>query len=106
MKNIFHPIILLVSFLLGQVSESQLMAQVKADTEKPVRIGVARLTHTHVHGLLGRNERGDIKIVGIYEPNRELAERFTREHGISMAIVFNSMEEMITKTKPEVITAF
>ena len=33
--------------------------------QKPVRIGVAGLTHDHIHGLLGRKDRGDIVIVGI-----------------------------------------
>jgi len=69
-------------------------------------VGIAGLTHTHVHGLLGRAQRGDLVIVGIAEPNRELAERFTKQHGLSMKLVYNSLEEMLTKTKPQAVTAF
>ncbi|QKG54529.1 Gfo/Idh/MocA family protein [Hymenobacter sp. BRD67] len=72
----------------------------------PLRVGVAGLTHTHVHGLLGREKRGDIEIVGIAEPNHELALRFTKEHGLSMALVYPTLEEMIAKTKPQAVTAF
>jgi len=79
-------------------------AQTKAGV--PVRVGVAGLTHTHVHGLLGRAKRGDIEIVGIAEPNRALAERFAKQHGLSMALVYSSLDEMLKKTKPEVVTAF
>ena len=71
-----------------------------------LRVGVVGLTHTHVHWILGREDRGDIKIVGIVEPNRALAERYSKQHGYSMDIVFNTMEEMITATKPEAVTAF
>ena len=77
-----------------------------AQTEKPLRIGVVGLVHTHVHWILGREDRGDIEIVGIAEPNRELAERYARQHGYSMAIVFDSIEEMLDKTKPEAVTDF
>ncbi|HEY3405935.1 MAG TPA: Gfo/Idh/MocA family oxidoreductase [Ohtaekwangia sp.] len=72
----------------------------------PLRIGVVGLTHTHVHWILGRADRGDIQIAGIAEPNRELAKRYTDQHGISMDIVFNTMEEMIAATKPQAVTAF
>lgn len=74
--------------------------------DKPLRIGVVGLTHTHVHWILGRENRGDITIVGIVEPNRALAERYSKQHGYSMNIVFNTMEEMIAATKPEAVTAF
>jgi predicted dehydrogenase len=80
--------------------------QISLFAQQPLRIGVVGLTHTHVHWILGRADRGDIKIVGIVEPNKELAERYAKQHGYSMSIVFSSMEEMITATKPEAVTAF
>lgn len=73
---------------------------------RPLRVGVIGLTHTHVHWILGRSDRGDIKIVGIVEPNRALAKRYADQHGYSMDMVFNTMDEMIAKTKPEAVTAF
>ncbi len=74
--------------------------------KEPVRIGVVGLTHTHVHWILGREDRGDIEIVGIVEPNRELAQRYSNQHGYSMEIVFDTMEEMFEATNPEAVTAF
>ena len=73
---------------------------------EPLKIGIVGLTHTHVHWILGREDRGDIKVVGIAEPNRELAERYSRQHGFSMSLVYNSMEEMIAATQPQAVTAF
>ncbi|MGI4763048.1 MAG: Gfo/Idh/MocA family protein [Janthinobacterium lividum] len=77
-----------------------------AQASHPLRVGVAGLTHTHVHGILGRAKRGDIVIVGIAEPNRELAQRYLQQYGLPMSLVYNSLEEMLAKTKPEAVTAF
>lgn len=74
--------------------------------KEPIRVGVVGLTHTHVHWILGREDRSDIQIVGIVEPNRDLAERYSKQHGYPMSIVFNTMEEMIATTQPEAVTAF
>lgn len=75
-------------------------------TKASLRVGVVGLTHTHVHWILGRPEQDDIKIVGIVEPNRELAQRYADQHGYSMSLVYNTMEEMINATQPEAVTAF
>lgn len=77
-----------------------------AQAPAPLRVGVAGLTHTHVHGLLGRAQRGDIVIVGIAEPNRELARRYMQQYGLPMSLVYTTLDEMLSKTKPEAVTAF
>ncbi len=88
---------LLATFTLGLFGQ---------ESPKPLRIGVAGLTHTHVHGILGRPKAADIEVVGIAEPNRALAERYAKEHGYSMDIVYNTLEEMIAATHPEAVAAF
>lgn len=72
----------------------------------PLRVGVVGLVHTHVHWILGREDIGDIEIVGIVEPNRELAARYAEQHGYSMDIVFDTIEEMVAATRPEAVAAF
>ncbi len=74
--------------------------------DAPLRVGVIGLVHTHVHWILGRQDQGDIKIVGIVEPNRALAAEYAKQHGYSMDIVYDTMEEMVTKTQPQAVTAF
>ena len=73
---------------------------------EPLRVGVAGLTHTHVHWLLGRAERGDVQIVGIAEPNRDLALRYLKQHGLPESLLYPSLEAMIAGAKPEAVTAF
>ena len=72
----------------------------------PLKVAVIGLVHTHVHGILGRAKSGDIEIVAIVEPNKNLAEQYSKQHGFSMDIVFDTMEEMAAKTRPEAATAF
>jgi len=74
--------------------------------KKPFRIGIAGLTHTHVHWLLGRADDGDIEIAGISEPNRELAERYLKQYNLPLTLLYASLEEMLDKTKPEAVTSF
>ena len=100
------PKTLLSIILLLQLVLATRPASAQTSPKAPLRVGVAGLTHTHVHGLLGRAQRGDIVIVGIAEPNRALAERFTKEHGLPMSLVYPSLAEMLTKAKPQAVTAF
>lgn len=72
----------------------------------PLKVGVVGLVHTHVHWILGRESHGDIEIVGIVEPNRDLAERYAEQHGYSMDLVYNTLEEMVEATQPQAVTAF
>ena len=72
----------------------------------PLRIGIAGLTHTHVHGLLSRAKNGDIEIVGIAEPNRDLARRYLDQYQLPLTLLYDSLDEMIDKTRPEAVAAF
>lgn len=81
-------------------------AQKDPQMKKPLRVAIVGLVHTHVHWILGREKMGDIEIVGIAEPNRKLAEAYSKQHGYNMNIVYSTMEEMIEKTKPEAVFAF
>ncbi len=74
--------------------------------QKPLRIGIVGLTHTHVHGILGRPIDGMIEIVGIVEPDKELAKRYATQYGFPMEHVYNTMSEMFNATKPEAVCAF
>jgi predicted dehydrogenase len=73
---------------------------------KPLQIGIAGLTHGHVNWILRAGSRNDLKIVGIAEPNRELAERLLKQYNLSTDILYPELNEMLDKTKPEAVTAF
>lgn len=73
---------------------------------RPLRLAVAGLTHTHVHGLLGRADRGDVEIVGIYEPDTALAGRYARQHGLDARLLHTDFEAMLDAVRPEAVAAF
>jgi predicted dehydrogenase len=78
-----------------------------ASAGEPVRLGVAGLTHTHVHWIFeSARRRDDFEIVGIAEPNRELAERYARQHGFDLSIVHDSLDAMLDAARPHGVTAF
>ncbi len=91
---------LLIIFLLLTLTQG--FAQ-----KKPLRVGVAGLVHSHVHQILSTiGKSGEIEVVGIAEPNRELAERFAKRYGYPMSMVYPTVAEMVAKTKPEAVTDY
>ena len=74
--------------------------------EKSIKIGVAGLSHTHVHWIFNSEPTEDFNIVGIVEPNRELAQRYADQYQFPMTKVFNTLEELIAVTQPDAVTAF
>ncbi|HEX5168932.1 MAG TPA: Gfo/Idh/MocA family oxidoreductase [Cyclobacteriaceae bacterium] len=97
MRNIVPFMLVLLTF------SSSLSGQ---ESKKPLRIGVAGLTHGHVGGILGYKNKDIVQIVGIAEPDRKLAEQYAKRFGFSMDIVYPTLEEMLDKTRPEAVTAF
>jgi scyllo-inositol 2-dehydrogenase (NADP+) len=93
MKSAFFFFLLLFStFLFGQ-------------NIKPLRVGVVGLTHDHVGWILN-HKSPEIEMVGIAEPNREIVEKYSKRYGFPLSMVYNSLEEMVEKTKPEAVLAF
>jgi predicted dehydrogenase len=88
-------------FLVAVLSLTTAHAQ-----NKPLRLGVIGLTHTHVHWILGRPTDDKVVIAGIVESNTDLARRYMQQHGLSMDLVYASMDELIEKAKPDAVAAF
>lgn len=94
-------LVLVLSWFVSSIVYAQTTPQ-----EKPLRIGIAGLTHGHVHGILKAFGRGDLEIVGIAEPNQELAERLMKQYNVPSDLLFPDLAEMLDKAKPEAVTAF
>lgn len=72
----------------------------------PLRVGIAGLSHGHVHGILRAAAAGRLVIAGVAEPNRDLAERLLHQYNIPIGILYADLGEMLDKTRPEAVTAF
>ncbi len=77
----------------------------KAQT-KPIRIAVAGMTHGHVGWILKRQELGDIELVGLAEPNEELASRLIDQYQLDADLWFKDIDQMLKEVKPEAVCAF
>lgn len=99
-------LLFLISIVFARSSAATTKSGQKDPTAQPVKIGVVGLTHSHVHWIFGRPEKGDIEITGIVEPNRELAMRFAKQYGFGMDMVYETMGEMAENTEVEAVTAF
>ena len=74
--------------------------------KKPVRIGLAGLSHSHSHGFLNDLQKKEYVLVGIAESNRDLAKRYAERYGFDLGIVYDNLDEMLDKTKPDGVLAF
>ena len=92
--------IILICIVVTSVFFSSLHAQ------KPVKIGVAGLSHSHVVPLLRNMDRNDIEIVGIAERDTALSNRYAKRFGIDQNLIYQSLDEMLEKTKPEGVITF
>ncbi|HSH20692.1 MAG TPA: Gfo/Idh/MocA family oxidoreductase [Draconibacterium sp.] len=75
-------------------------------SQKPVRIGIAGLSHSHVVPLLRNMDREDIQIVGIAERDTALSQRYAKAYGIDRKLIFQSLDEMLEQTKPQGVITF
>jgi len=74
--------------------------------QKPIRMAIAGMTHDHIGFILGRKNKSDLKIVGIYEPDRALAEKYARSFHFDTTLIYNNLERMLEQVKPEAVVAF
>jgi predicted dehydrogenase len=74
--------------------------------ENPLKIAVIGLTHTHVHWIFNSESGNDFKIVGIVEPNRELAQRYADQYNFPMDQVYADSSTLLEAVQPEAVTAF
>ncbi len=73
----------------------------------PLRLGMAGLVHGHAGGFLARyRDSKDVELVGISEPDPEVAARYIKQARLDPATVHRSIDEMLDRAKPEAVVAF
>ncbi|WP_161888373.1 Gfo/Idh/MocA family protein [Pontibacter russatus] len=77
-----------------------------AFAQSPVRVAVAGLSHGHVDWIFNRPGKKDIVLVGIYEPNQELAARYVKRYKLDQKLFFDDLGKMLDQAKPEAVSAF
>lgn len=80
--------------------------EVKFSTaDGPLRIAIIGMVHGHVEGLLwNAGSRQDLKLVGIYEPDRALFDRLAAKYKLDPALHFADLGTMLDQTRPEAVS--
>jgi predicted dehydrogenase len=73
----------------------------------PLRIGIAGMVHGHVEGFFQRSlHRPDIQIVGISEPDTQVATRYAAQFSLDHNLIFTDLEDMLQKTHPQAVLVY
>jgi scyllo-inositol 2-dehydrogenase (NADP+) len=73
----------------------------------PLRVGIVGLVHGHVEGLLQQSLHSpEMQIVGIAEPDKKLALRYSGTFGIAPDMLFANLEDMLQKAHPQAVLVY
>lgn len=93
------------TFLTGAAAATAAGSAARAEAG-PVRLAVARMTHTHVPWLLDREPKGDVAVVGIFEPDAATAEKYRARNRLDPALLWTDFGAMLDRVRPEAVAAF
>ncbi|MEM7342599.1 MAG: Gfo/Idh/MocA family oxidoreductase [Chloroflexota bacterium] len=74
--------------------------------QKPVRTAIAGMSHGHILWLLRNWQREDLDIVGFWETDRDLAERYAAQFNFPLELVYDDLDVMLDDVSPEAVCAF
>jgi predicted dehydrogenase len=75
--------------------------------DRPLRLAIAGLVHGHVSGFLrGAQGRKDVTVVGLYDPDKTLLQKYGEQYMIPPEARFTSLDEMLDRTKAEAVASF
>src|ERR1700712_4779871 len=94
-------------FFIGlaiNIGSLRTQAQNKEDT--PLRLAVAGLKHGHAPFIFERKDKTAVIVVGIYEPDQELAQRYAKKYNLNKDLFYQDLNKMLDAVKPEAVAAY
>ncbi|MDF1808210.1 MAG: Gfo/Idh/MocA family oxidoreductase [Phycisphaerales bacterium] len=90
---IFNRFVLILFLIVTTQSHAQ---------DAPLRLAVIGLDHGHVEGVLfNSSNRTDLELVGIYDPNYKLFEKYQSKYKLNHELFYDNLEDMLEECKPE-----
>lgn len=102
MKSLKRISVLIVCLLavVGLQSHAQSLEK------PPLRVAVAGTSHGHVPWILGRKNKSDVTLVGVYEPDQKLAEKRIKDYNLKSELFYTDLKKMLDEVKPQAVVAF
>ena len=72
----------------------------------PLRLAVAGLKHGHSPFIFERKNKTDIIVVGIYEPDVELSDKYAKRYNLDKNLFYTDLIKMLDAVKPEAVAAY
>jgi predicted dehydrogenase len=90
---------LFILFLFTCISKNILAQQ-------PVSVVIAGLNHDHVHGILSQYNKGQVNIVGIAEPDKQLQQKFGKLYHLPDSLFFTDLKKVLLLKKPNAVLGY
>lgn len=74
--------------------------------QKILRVGVAGLTHDHVHNIMHQFKTGQVIIAGIAETDPQLIARYKKSYQLPDSLFYPNLSDLIAHTHPDAILAY
>lgn len=71
-----------------------------------IRVVVAGLNHTHVHGILSQYNKGSVDIVGIAEPDKQLQQKFSKLYHLPESLFSTDLKKLVLQKKPDAVLGY
>ncbi len=77
------------------------------EVKPPVRLAIIGLVHDHAYGFIPlTRDRPDVRLVGIVEPDHELAASYAKRFDLNSNRFYSNLEALLAKTKVDAVAAF
>lgn len=98
LKLIILNVILFFCFLLNTLAQT--------NNPAPLRLAVAGLKHGHAPFIFNRKGKTDVTVVGIYEPDVEVATQYAKRYNLDKDLFYTDLNKMLDQLKPEALAAY
>ncbi|WP_255373189.1 Gfo/Idh/MocA family protein [Chitinophaga sp. YR627] len=74
--------------------------------QKPLNVGVAGLTHDHVHLLMHQWKKGQVTIAGIAESDAQLIARYKKSYQLPDSLFYPDLATLLAHKHPDAVLAY
>jgi predicted dehydrogenase len=71
-----------------------------------LKIGIAGLSHDHIHLILNQYRQGQVNIVGIAEADKQLRAKYQQQYQLPDSIMFDDLKKMAIAKKPDAVLGY